>query len=290
MQERIETDDDDDDEAPPLAERTAVYVERLVAQSLQRELEQEESFLRSLPFFATSLGALLAFIGLMRPGLPPLAAAPLTLLTYLLLALTIVTVLGTVWFLSRALGRLTEVRPLMEGDLVRYAGELTAYYAAAERRSGSSPADNDRAVVAELRALVIDEITGAAAAVRTANPGQRDARPRAFRTLLAALFFALALFAAISVQSLIDGAPGRGSSRPDPRAADQPPAQRRGRGAEEAGPAADARVPDGPVAQPRGAAGRADGAAPGPGQGGLITRALPPRLLGVDELPGPSAP
>jgi hypothetical protein len=47
------------------------YLEKFIADSFKRESDQEENVVRSLPFFATSLGVLAASVGLVRGALCP---------------------------------------------------------------------------------------------------------------------------------------------------------------------------------------------------------------------------
>lgn len=281
---------DEADDAPPLAERTAEYVERHADDGFRRELEVDENIVRSLPFFATSIGALLAFVSLARDSLPPVGASPLPVATYSLLGLTIVALLGTLCFIAVSLRRRTQPLPMTEPDLVRYAEELTAYYAAAadDRTAGAGSeevADRDRAVVAELRAIMIEQLAAAASAIRTQNLRRLAARSRAFSTLLAALFFALGLFGAILIGRTVDGGQDARHARSDPAPVEPPAAQRQGRASAEADGTTDAPDREGPVDVSRGGADRAAGGAPGTPPGGVMPVPRAPRLFGIDDLP-----
>jgi ABC-type antimicrobial peptide transport system permease subunit len=79
-------------ELPDPTGQAAEYLEKIVADGFRRELEQEENVVRSLSFFATSLGVLVAFLGLATPLLPPLAAEPVAVAAYA--ALAVVVALG----------------------------------------------------------------------------------------------------------------------------------------------------------------------------------------------------
>ncbi len=55
--------------------KTAEHLERLFADAFKREVDQEENVARTLPFFATAIGTILATIGLLRPASPGAAMA-----------------------------------------------------------------------------------------------------------------------------------------------------------------------------------------------------------------------
>lgn len=286
-----EPDDDADvDDAPPLAERTAEYVERQVGDGFRRELEHEENVVRSLPFFATSIGALLAFIGLIQDSLPPIELAVLPIAVHVLLGLTLVSLLALLWFLYDSLRRRTLPEPMNEADLVRYAEELTAYYAAASTTepsttgAGTHPvADRDRAVIAELRGILIEQLAAATSAIRTNNLQRLTARSRAFSTLLAALLFALVLFATILMASTVDGGLDARHDRSDPAPVDQAAAQRQGRNPAEADSATHALGGEGPVDVARGRPERSVDRPQGAPAAGVTSAARPPRLFGIDD-------
>lgn len=72
----------------------AAYLERLVFDSFKRELDQDENVVRSLPFFATSIGVLVAFAGLARGALPGFSFGFWPLLVYGLLACLLLCLIG----------------------------------------------------------------------------------------------------------------------------------------------------------------------------------------------------
>lgn len=281
---------DEADDAPPLAELTAEYVERQVTEGLRRELEHEENVVRSLPFFATSIGALLAFLGLVRDSLPSVQITPLALTVYTFLALAVLALLALLWFLYDSLRLRSLPLPMTEPDLVRYAEELTAYYATAattdDRPAGAGSeevVDRDRAVVAELRAIMIEQLAAATSAIRAQNLRRLAARSRAFSTLLVALFFALALFGAILIGRTVDGGQDARHARSHPAPVEPPAAQRQGRASAEADSTTNALGREGTVDVSRGGADRAAGNAQGTVAGGVIPLPRAPRLFGIDR-------
>ncbi len=46
--------------------KTTEYAEKIISDAFKREIDQEENVVRSLPFFATSLGVLAAATGVVR--------------------------------------------------------------------------------------------------------------------------------------------------------------------------------------------------------------------------------
>lgn len=183
------------------------YLERLVADGFKRELEQEENIVRSLPFFATSLGVLVAFMGLTRPMLPPLSWKWDVIVLYGLLVLTLTSLAALLAFLWRALRWHEHAAPVQTGELAGYASELHAYYRAAEaQRADTDPEVTvESAIVADLRALSIRQMSDAAATMRRDNLIRLRARARAFAALLAALSFAFCLMIAILMREALLG-------------------------------------------------------------------------------------
>src|SRR5690242_10543276 len=65
--------------------KAAEYLEKLVTESFKRELDQEENVVRSLPFFATSIGVLITFVGFVRTTLPAFSLTAWPIIAYGLL-------------------------------------------------------------------------------------------------------------------------------------------------------------------------------------------------------------
>jgi hypothetical protein len=194
--------------------KVAEYVEKLVSESFKREADQEENVIRSLPFFATSIGVLVAFIGLARPALPPLTLSPFPIIVYGLLTGVMLSLTVLIAFLFLAVRQRTFKYPMSEADLIAYAARLTDYYSAAASPAASAgtaesgEADHaeaaseneadttetiEKAVIDDLRNTITGQIAEAARVSRANNIKRLGARARAFASLMVALGFALAL-------------------------------------------------------------------------------------------------
>ncbi|UEM06871.1 hypothetical protein JL101_030760 (plasmid) [Skermanella rosea] len=211
---------DDDDlpnaSAAPLGAtgQAAEYLERLVTEGFRRELDQEENVVRSLPFFATSVGILITFIGFAHGTLAPFALAFWPLLEHGLLAGLIGSLALLLWFLFQAVRLRTFSYAMGEVELIRHAADLTAYYRQAEDQdAGGGPAGSEadptalveQAVIDDLRGILTRQFAEAAVVSRANNAKRLRARARAFSVLMVAMSFALALIIAISVKDALDG-------------------------------------------------------------------------------------
>ena len=103
------------------------YVEKVVTDSYKRELDQEENVVRSLPFFATSLGILATALGLARTAIGPFALSGIQLAIYTTLALTAVSILLVLAFLVQAIRPRDFKNPMTEQDLISYRSDPDAF-------------------------------------------------------------------------------------------------------------------------------------------------------------------
>lgn len=206
--------------SPVVAGKVAEYLEKYAADGFKRESDQEENVVRSLPFFATSFGVLLAFLSLARGAMPTWSFAPLPLAAYALLALILISLLLLIWFLFQAVRPRDFEYPMREAALVEYAKKLSGYYeqgdstAAVSNVEGSAEPTGtatdaailERAVVEDLRAAVLTQLATAAEISRGNNTKRLAARAGAFITLMTALIFALLLFVVILAGDKLPGA------------------------------------------------------------------------------------
>jgi hypothetical protein len=196
--------------------KAAEYLEKLVGDGFKREMDQEENVVRSLPFFATSIGVLVAFISLARPALPPASDDPMTIVAYVLLGGVVACLAGLLGFLFMAVRHRTYTYPMNEAALIKFTGELTAYYSSALPSVIGVDADDaaddtvgnrvdpdlardavEKAVVADLRRELTNQLAAAAMTSRENNAKRLRARSRAFAALILALSLALALIVVI---------------------------------------------------------------------------------------------
>src|SRR4051794_24492919 len=91
------------DEPAGVTGKAAEYLESLVTESFRREPDQEENVVRSLPFFATSIGVLITFVGFARGILPAFAWSPWPLLVYGLLAGLLASLIAMLLFLYQGI-------------------------------------------------------------------------------------------------------------------------------------------------------------------------------------------
>jgi hypothetical protein len=228
------------------------YLEKLVTDGLKREIDQDENVVRSLPFFATSLGVLITFIGFARNTLPEFTLTLWPILTYGLMAAILASLAFLLWFLAQAVRVRTFNYPMSELDLIRYAVDLTRYYQEAEPTRGDGKANRDgsdadpvavveRAVIDDLRAAMTQQCADAAVTSRFNNSKRLKARARALTILMAALSFALSLIIVILIHDALEGGPNGQCSHPRP-AIEGPSASKVeiGSAAKQAGGAADA--------------------------------------------------
>lgn len=230
----MSTDDQSKDmgsatQAAGLSGKAAEYVERLVSEHYKRELEQEENVVRSLPFFATSIGVLVTFVGFARGLLPSASLKPWPLLVFGLLSGVLASLASLLYFLYQVVRRREDKSPMHAEEILAYSGSLATYYRKGTEAPDApeddgvkllSPAGADadgpamesatdqvveQAIMDDLRNTLIPQIAKAAQASRSNNWARLRARSRAFSALMVALAFALALIVAILVHDAVNG-------------------------------------------------------------------------------------
>ncbi|EWY36954.1 hypothetical protein N825_22850 [Skermanella stibiiresistens SB22] len=197
--------------------KASEYLEKLIADSFKREMDQEENVIRSLPFFATSIGVLVTFVGFARGLLPAFSRTSWPELGYGILvhgalAGLLVSLLALLLFLYKAVRERQFEYPMSESEMLDYAASLTAYYRAlADEATASGGGDDDpvevieRAVVDDLRATMMGQMAASAKLSRANNLARLKARARAFSALMTALGFALVLIVAILIHDALNG-------------------------------------------------------------------------------------
>jgi hypothetical protein len=183
------------------------YVEAIVSEGFERELEQEESIVRSLPFCATSLGILAAALSLILPALCPPASDGFTIITYGLLATLGCSVLVVFFYLFRSVWPRRVAYPMNGADLLSYADKLRAYYA----KSKSAPEIVELAMIADIRETRIEQIAEATQWNRKRNVPRLRARDRSITGLIFSILLAFLLLGIIFLRDAI--APGECGAR-----------------------------------------------------------------------------
>jgi hypothetical protein len=219
--------------------KAAEYVQSLITEGFKREFDQEENVVRSLPFFATSIGVLITFLGFIRLSLPPWSWELWPVFVNGLLAGLLLSLLALLIFLFQSVRPRTFEYPMTELALLQHSQDLTEYYRKMTARTDlgeqaavlpagqtqSPPVIDARpypedetdpvdvielAVIDDLRIAFISQLAESARVSRTNNASRFRARGRAFLALMCGLTFALALIVAIlTEQALYGGSHGQ---------------------------------------------------------------------------------
>lgn len=126
------------------------YLEKILEASFKREFEQDENVVRSLPFFATALGVIVAIFSqiITRMPAPETGAAGIV---NIMLAGAAGAFTWVLWCLFQIV-RVREYKvPPDEQKLVAWAEALRAYYA----KQGKTPAQAEKAATSDLRNRMI---------------------------------------------------------------------------------------------------------------------------------------
>jgi hypothetical protein len=190
--------------------KPAEYIEKIVVDAFKREFDQEENVIRSLPFFATSLGILATAIAFAGPSLCPPALQPFSVAIYAFLALLVVTILIVFWHLLLAVKPKQFQYLMKEHDLIQYAEQLSIFYAADDE---GAPTDVEAAIVDDLRDAVTEQFATAAEASREINFARLGARSKALVALVVAILFAFVILGLILTRDTV--APGECHARPE---------------------------------------------------------------------------
>ncbi len=175
-------------------DQVRVYLEAVVKDGFDREIGQDENVVRSLPFFATSLGVLASAFALARPSLCAPSLDHLSLAIYAALTGLGGSAAATLTFLFRLSVARPYAYPMPEQDFIARAAELTV----ALRAGQDDPVDEQ--VMDELRALRIEQLTEATKVNRRNNVMRGRARGWALAMLITAIGFAFLLLALIFVR------------------------------------------------------------------------------------------
>lgn len=194
-------------EPPPLGEKTASVILALLQDFYRQELAAEEDVHRTLPFFATALGLIVASLNYSATQLPSWSTVlkscsrcgPPTLSWHiipcawsvLLAGLSLFVVVGlsgvVLWYLFLATRTRDYTRVGPESTIIARTRELHTYHAS----TGISGNELDTTVVIDVRTQLLDPFSSAVAANRQVTLERYRHRARAVLCLLWSLFFAL---------------------------------------------------------------------------------------------------
>jgi alpha-beta hydrolase superfamily lysophospholipase len=186
-----------------MASKTQDFLESFLRERHRREMDEEENIIRSLPFFATSLGALVAALGLanQRGGALSLAERPVaTLMAWGIILSTSVALLSLLMSLIGVTAMLEIAR---ETELIEYADRLREEASARHARPQDDQvsARIDEEVLIALRGAVLQQLAEAAEAGRQQNRVRKRWRGSALVALICALTLTFALLATNVIQA-----------------------------------------------------------------------------------------
>lgn len=177
------------------------YLEKIVAASYAREIDQEENIFRTLPFAATALAIIFTFMVFIKSDVPNRAIGIYPILIWILLFLFWLVIAFSLVFLWLAVSPKSLQFLSPPNELYRYVTELRNYY-----RASGTPLDQiERRVVEDTRTLMIEQYTLGAVHNQGINVRRLRARTRAFQGLIAALIVALATVAIVLGHKLARG-------------------------------------------------------------------------------------
>ncbi|WP_043840192.1 hypothetical protein [Muricoccus aerilatus] len=167
---------------------TQAFLEGYVRQRFLRELDDEETVVRSLPFYATGTGATFAAIAVVAPQLrqaPPSYAVPIAAAFALDAALIVVSIACLLAALVRR--GVLDVAP--EAELLRSAGQVSQE--TKEQFADATPGELESIILARVRGSLIAQMIVATARNRVLNRERKTWRNRAFVALVGALLLTI---------------------------------------------------------------------------------------------------
>ncbi|SMF86455.1 hypothetical protein SAMN02982917_5960 [Azospirillum oryzae] len=211
-------DADSSSNEPPveIPSKVSAHVEKLVTEGLKREMDQEENVVRSLPFFATSIAALLALMGFVKPSLSLHPINVLTIAEYVLCVLLAILLLILAVLIYHATKKRNQYHPMQESELIDYATELVKYH---KDGAGSSGSVNEDGVIRDIQKSYTAQLAIYAEALRGINLARVNMRAKMFTTLVIAVVVALILVGVTIIQDRqIGGSHARSGSSSLPNA------------------------------------------------------------------------
>lgn len=177
------------------------YLEKIVAASYVREIDQEENIFRTLPFAAASLAIIFTFMVFIKGDIPDRVIGVYPIMVWILLFLFWIVIAFSLVFLWLAVWA-ESLQFLSPPDvLYRYVTDLRNHYKAA----GIPLHEVERRVAEDIRTLMIEQYTLGAVHNQRINVRRLRARTRAFQGLIAALIVALVTVAVVLGHKLVRG-------------------------------------------------------------------------------------
>ena len=167
---------------------TQAFLEGYVRQRFLRELDDEETVIRSLPFYATGTGATFAAIAVAAPQLRQ-AAPGYALPIAAAFALDVALVVVSIACLLAALVRRGVLDVAPEAELLRSAGQVAQD--TREQFADATPQELESIILARVRGSLVAQMIVATARNREANRERKTWRNRAFVALVGALLLTI---------------------------------------------------------------------------------------------------
>ena len=177
------------------------YLEEILAEQYNKEIEQEENVVRSLSFAGAALAVISTVIVVVKSYIPAGLNGPYPIVVWVLLVLFSIAIAAALCFLWLAMAsqRLQYLSPADE--FVSYVTGLRNYYVA----SGLSLQQIEESVLHDLRTLMIEQYTTGAIHNQKINEKRLEARARAFQSLISALALAFATVVVILAHEALNG-------------------------------------------------------------------------------------
>jgi hypothetical protein len=171
------------------------YLEEVLKDAFERELDVDENVARTLPFFAASLALAATLYGYIAAQMPPLAWTLLSVLLHVLLVAAAACAAGLLWRLFQVV-RVREYRiPPKETEQIEWAEALRGHF----KTQQLTPATVEKKVVEELRKRMISEYAESALHNRAANAEKLKARAAGFTLFVVMLAIAFLMIGIIFV-------------------------------------------------------------------------------------------
>jgi hypothetical protein len=186
----------------------AEYLEKILAESYKREIDQEENVVRSLPFVAAALAVLFTIVSFIKGYIPAYSAGTYAILIYALFVSFGISVASAICFLFFAVYPRRFKYLASSQELYSYVEQLRDYYAGL----GSIPEEAQKAIVEDVRIFMIEQYTLGSTRNQINNVARSAARSRAFTGLVLALGLAFLIVTIISVHEAHEAMKGRASA------------------------------------------------------------------------------
>lgn len=183
------------------------YIENVVKDGFERELDVDENVARTLPFFAASLAVAATLYGYIAARLPPLSLSPFSVVLHILLAVAAICAVRILWHLFQAVRAREYLLLSKETEQIEWADALRTHFSA----QSLTAATIDKKVTDQLRQRMASEYAKSAEHNREANRAKLQARAAGFTLLVAILAIAFIMIGIIFISEHL--AP---SSRKDP--------------------------------------------------------------------------